>query len=330
MTETSGLSTGREDGVSVASVSGRGAPSGSGGPRCLLFDGHGLLYRAFFALPVMTTADGRHTHALFGFIRMVQQWLRERRATHAVVAFDAGLPEKRLRLLESYKAQRPPMPPALREQIDYAKAYLDVAGIPSVAVEGQEADDVIATLIARLAHDAFPEILIVSSDKDLYQLASSRIALIAPAGKSTPLDAAGVRDKTGVEPHQIVDWLALIGDSADNIPGVPGIGAKTAARLLREYGALDGVWKNLDSVRPESVQNALRHHRELAIRNVELMTLRRDVAFAAPRSWDDLALGPADRRALDAFFKQYELKSMAPEKPSPAKPEHQGMLNLEA
>lgn len=328
MTQDREMLAGQSDGASSVSGVSFGDPGSSADSRCLLFDGHGLLYRAFFALPVMTTADGRHTNALFGFIRMAQQWLRECRATHAAVAFDAGLPEKRLRLLESYKAQRPPMPTALREQIDYAKAYLDVAGIPSVAVEGQEADDVIATLVARLARDNYPEILIVSSDKDLYQLVSSRIALISPSAKSAPLDAVGVFDKTGVEPHQIVDWLALIGDSADNIPGVPGIGPKIAARLLREYGTLDTLWQNLDAVRPESVGNALRRHRDLVIRNVELMILRKDLDVEKPQTWDDLALRDSDHRALDAFFKQYELKSVAPEKPASAKPEQQGMLNL--
>ncbi len=296
-------------------------------PRCLLFDGHGLLYRAFFALPVMTARDGRHTHALLGFVRMLQQLLRCWSPTHAAVAFDAGLPDKRMRLLESYKAQRPPMPATLREQIDYVLEYLCAAAIPVVSVAGEEADDVIASLIERLPSDDAPEILIVSSDKDLFQLTSSRVALISPTGKPSRTDAAEVLRKTGVEPSQIVDWLALIGDSADNIPGVPGIGPKTAARLLQEHGKLETLWQHLDTIRPESIQSALRENRELVTRNVELMTLRRDLAVE-PRSWQDLECRTPPRSALEDFFNRYDMKSLAPEKTQTAKPEEQGMLGL--
>ncbi len=302
--------------------------AGIAGSRCLLFDGHGLLYRAFFALPVMTSRDGRHTHALLGFIRMMQQVLRCWQATHAAVAFDAGLPDKRMRLLESYKAQRPPMPPSLREQIEYVHEYLEAAGIPALSVDGEEADDVIASLVAKLARDQRPEILIVSSDKDLYQLATSRVALVSPTGKTERMNAAEVLQKTGVQPCQIVDWLALIGDSADNIPGVPGIGPKIAARLLQQHGSLETIWQHLDTVRPESVQVALRQHREIVNRNVDLMTLRNDLPVE-PQALQDLALKAPAGEAVNDFFKRYDLKSMTPEKKPAAKSEQQGMLDLD-
>ncbi len=307
--------------------------------RCLLVDGHGLLYRAFFALPVMTTRDGRHTNALFGFVRMLNQLRRDWQPSHVAVLFDAGLPEHRMTRLPDYKAQRPAMPPTLREQIDYIRDYLDTIGVPVASVDGEEADDVAATLVTRLLCDkdntssVGDEILIASSDKDLFQLVNDRVSLVSPAGQSVRIDVGHVIRKTGVPPERIVAWLALIGDTADNIPGVPGIGPKTASRLLNDYGTLDQLWQRLPEIRAAGLRDALQSNHAIVDRNVELMTLRHNLPVAFS-TWQDLALTTVSPSGEDAFFERYEMtpppeKGKPRPKPAPVPAaEEQGILGL--
>ncbi len=291
-------------------------------PRCLLIDGHGLMYRAFFAMPAMSTRDGRPTQAVFGFIRMLNQLLRGWTPSHVAVTFDAGLPAQRMRLLKTYKAQRPSMPAALREQIEYVKEYLATAAIPVVMLPGEEADDVIASLTERL-RESECEVLIGSSDKDLFQLVTENVCLVTPAGKPQRTGVADVLKKTGVVPARIVGWLALTGDNADNIPGVPGIGAKTATRLLNEFGDLPTLWQRLDAVRPDAIRQALQTHRAIVERNEALMRLRRDLPVSSdPLRTLSYALPSASM--LRPFFEKYELTSLA----APISAEGQGILAL--
>lgn len=272
----------------------------------------------------MTTSDGRHTHALLGFIRMLQQLLRTWQPTHVAVAFDAGLPEWRMRLLESYKAQRPPMPAELREQINYVAEYLHAFSLAGVSLAGEEADDVMASLTDRLLERSGAETLLVSGDKDLFQLVGSSVALVSPAGKPLRTGIDEVRAKTGVHPSRVVFWMALIGDSADNIPGVPGIGPKTAARLLAEHENPPALWRELERVQPVSLRNTLRAHRELVERNLALMTLRRDLPVTQD-PWRELRREEPCAAQLNDFFARYELTSMSPAKP----PDNgQGVLDL--
>ena len=188
--------------------------------RLVLVDGMAILYRAFYAIKELYTKDGRPTNAVFGFVRMLNQIREVWQPTHWAIVFDGGLPEERLELLEDYKAQRPPTPDSLSEQIDTAEEYLNKANISWVRQEGEEADDIIASIAAWAEQDA-EKVLLASSDKDFYQLVNGKINMISVSGKNEAMGPAEVSAKTGVEPAQIVEWLALIGDSADNIPNRP-------------------------------------------------------------------------------------------------------------
>ena len=260
----------------------------------LIVDGMAVLYRAFYAIRELSTSSGRPTNAVYGFIRMLRQMRNAWKPTHAIVMFDGGLPEKRMALLASYKAQRPSMPDALRSQLPGAVEYLEKAGVPWRRDEGQEADDLIA-----------------SSDKDLFQLVGGTVRMVSVAGDPAAMGSAEVVAKTGMPPEKIVEWLALVGDSADNIPGVPGIGPKTAAKLLTEYGSLENLWHRLDSVHGERIRAALAEHRLIVERNLEMVRLRTDLAAGA--KWEDLALRPSDDKALIAFYDAMEFGSLARE-----------------
>ncbi|MBN1675984.1 MAG: hypothetical protein JXR37_33380 [Kiritimatiellae bacterium] len=276
--------------------------------RLLLVDAMGMLYRAFYAIRELSTRAGRPTNALYGFIRMLRQLVQTRRPTHALVVFDGGLSEERLELLETYKAQRPPMPDDLKSQIALAERFLDCSRIVRVRVEGQEADDVLAT-VARSEPARAGEVLIATSDKDLFQLVDDTTRIIPPAKAGECLGPDEIRAKTGVGPDRIVEWLALAGDNSDNIPGVPGVGAKTAAKLLGAYGSLDQIWARIDEVPSPKLRTALLENRDAVTRNLEMVRLRTDLL--CPVAWDELALQQPDAGRLLAFFEEMEFESLA-------------------
>jgi DNA polymerase-1 len=279
-------------------------------PVFVLVDGMAVLYRSFYAIRGLATKAGRPTNAVFGFIRAMDQLRRTWSPTHWLVAFDGGLPRERLALMETYKAQRPPMPDALRAQLDPARDYLERAGIPWRRLEGEEADDVIASL-ATWARSEADRILIASSDKDLLQLVDERVHVVSTFGRPEELDAAGVKRKTGVEPSRIVEWLALTGDASDNIPGVPGVGAKTAAALLEQYGSLEGIWRRLADVHGEKLRQSLEASRGVVERNLGMVRLKAGLACGA--SWDSLAVRAPDPARLVPFLRELEFESMARE-----------------
>jgi len=206
----------------------------------LLLDGTGIAYRSYHAIRGLKTRDGRPTNALFGFARALESERAKWNPTHWAVVFDGGRPAERLALLDSYKAQRKPMPDDLLQQLKLIDRYLELAGVPYILIPGKEADDLIAAL-ARRAERRGWDVVVVSSDKDLLQLPSERIRLARPGKHGEVIDAVKVKELTGVEPEQIPLWLALIGDAVDNIPGVPGVGPKKAADLVNRYGSLSGV-----------------------------------------------------------------------------------------
>lgn len=276
----------------------------------LIIDGTAVAYRAFYALQDLSTRAGQPTNALFGFIRMLQQLTAKWRPDKLVVVFDGGSPARRLEKLPEYKAQRAPMPDALRSQLPLLNEYLAAAGIPLVLIKGQEADDVMATLAVRAAKQG-GTVRLATSDKDLMQLVGENIRIVPPTKAEEELDAAGVEAKTGVRPEQIVDWLALVGDSADNIPGVHGIGPKTAAKLLRQYGSLAQCAAQLDNIEPGGVREKLRAELDVAKLNVELMTL--DTAVPGVPEWPDIAPPAPDRQQLLDFFNKFEMHRFAAE-----------------
>ncbi len=248
--------------------------------RLLIVDGHAYAYRAFHAIRELRSPTGQPTNAIYGFIKMLGKLRGAVQPTHLMVVWDGGLSAERVVALPAYKAQRPAMPEELAAQLDEIAQYLAAAGVASFCGEGIEADDYIAGLAAR-AVAAGLEVVIASSDKDFMQLVGARIGLLNPNDKSEKVwGAAQVREKTGVEPSQIVDWLSLVGDSVDNIPGVPGVGPKTAADLLGQFGSIASLYERLAEVRSQRIRGALASAAAAVRRNQELVRLKDDLPGA--------------------------------------------------
>lgn len=276
--------------------------------RIILVDALGMIYRAFYAVTGLATSTGKPTNAVFGFIRMLGQINRVWRPTHELVVFDGGIPEERRRLLGSYKAQRPPMPAQLRAQLPDIREYLEAAMIKNMCIEGQEADDVLASAAA-ITGTAGWDTLVASSDKDLMQVAGGSVALIAPGKVGDKIGPDEIYQKTGVRPGQIVEWLALAGDSADNIPGVPGIGAKTAAKLLNEWGSLQGIFNHLGQLKPEKMRPLLESCRQDVFRNIQIITLDKGIKLPCPV--EEMKIKPPDTERLRSFYGRMEFHSLA-------------------
>ena len=279
--------------------------------RLILIDSHAVMYRSFHAIPGLSAASGRPTNAVFGFIRMVRQLIEKRRPTHMVSVFDGGIPARRRELLPAYKAQRPPMPENLACQFDLATEYLDRATIPWIRMDGEEADDVIATLV-RQAEQGDCDTMVVTSDKDLYQLVSGRTSIVSPAGGAeVVMTEDDVKKKTGVAPDRIVEWLALVGDTSDNIDGVPGVGVKTAARLLSGHGSIEGIYRDMESIAAPAVKDSLARNREIVLRNVELCRLKSDLDCRL--DWEKSRIRPDNPAELLPFLRSLDLNSLARE-----------------
>jgi DNA polymerase-1 len=275
--------------------------------RLLIVDGHAYAYRAFHAIRELRGPDGHPTNAIYGFVKMLEKMRSALEPAHLMVVWDGGLSAARQVALPEYKAHRPEMPEALRPQLDEIVHYLAAAGVPSFCGEGVEADDYIGCLARRAAAQGW-NVVIASSDKDFMQLVSARIGLLNPNDKAgTIWSAAEVRAKAGVEPEQVADWLALMGDAVDNIPGVPGVGPKTAAELLKQFGTVSGLLARLDEVKSEKLRSALRSSAEMARRNLELVRLHEVPCEFVP---ERLAVKPPDRAALSALFERWGFKGM--------------------
>jgi DNA polymerase I len=276
--------------------------------RLLIVDGHAYAYRAFHAIRNLRAPDGRPTNAIYGFVKMLAKMRAAIEPSHLTVVWDGGLSAERTALWPEYKAQRPEMPDDLRPQLDDIVGYLQAAGVMSVCREGVEADDYIACL-ARQASDAGMAVVIASSDKDFMQLVSARVGLLNPNDKSGMIWADGqVRAKTGVEPSQIVDWLSLTGDTVDNIPGVAGVGPKTAADLLNQFGSVTALYERLDEVKSEKLRAAVRGAADAVRRNRELVRLQDDLP--CDFSPGALAGKPADVGRLRELYQRWGFKGM--------------------
>jgi DNA polymerase I len=264
--------------------------------RLLIVDGHAYAYRAYHAIRELQSPSGRPTNAIFGFVKMLAKLRAAAGATHLIVVWDGGLSAERTAALPEYKAHRPPMPDSLEVQLDEMVEYLAAAGIASFCQDGVEADDYIACL-ARHAVNAGMEVVIASSDKDFMQLISDRVGMLNPSDKTETIwHEPEVRAKTGVEPSQVVDWLSLVGDSVDNIPGVPGVGTKTATTLLGRFGSVNGLYARLGEVESERLRAALKGAEADVRRNLELVRLKDNlpcefvVGELSPKSADEVRL----------------------------------------
>jgi DNA polymerase-1 len=245
----------------------------------LLVDGFNLAYRCFHALPELTRADGFPTGALHGWVKSLWKLIDQEKPEATLVFFDLGESEERVALLAGYKAQRKPMPDPLRQQIEPIKALTRAMGLAGIEVSGVESDDLLATeavVLARQGH----EVLIVSSDKDFAQIVDDRIKIMLPPPSANPklgwrlLDAAGVQEKFGVPPTQIAHYLALVGDTSDNIPGLDGVGPKTAAKWLAECGgSVECVIEKAAELKPERFREVVAAHADRLRLNLKLTTL---------------------------------------------------------
>lgn len=276
--------------------------------RLLLVDGLAGAYRFFHAIRGLQTQAGEPVNAVFGFVRMMLQLDRAWNPTHLAVVFDGGTPPARLALVPDYKANRKPMPDDLKAQLPVLNAYLAAAGIDSLRLDACEADDVIATL-ARRAADAGSDVMIATGDKDLYQLVDGHVRIVSLAGEPTAMDADAVEQKTGVRPDQIPEWLAMTGDAADNIKGVPGVGPKTAAKLLKTFGGLPTLYARLDSVESPKLRQTLADSREIVERNLKMVRL--DCEVPGVPDWRPLQRKPLPVHSLLDFYRRYEFTAFA-------------------
>lgn len=274
----------------------------------LLIDGTALAYRAFYAIPALNTTDGRPSNAIFGFIRLLRQLEQVWQPGGMAVVFDGGKPEARMQAWPAYKEGRAPMPDALQAQLPAIEDYLDRAGIASIRLLGEEADDILASLAVR-AEEVGRDVLLATADKDFYQVVTEHIHLVSLTRSGERVGPAEVEARAGVPPSLAVAWQALIGDTVDNIPGVPGVGGKTAARLLARYGSLEEIWRCLPEVTPEKIRRSLADHRADVERNVKLMTLRRDLDGGVDTA--RLAMNKPEPARLLPFFENWELHSFA-------------------
>jgi DNA polymerase-1 len=273
----------------------------------LLVDGHTYAYRSFHAIRNLSSPTGQPTNAIFGFIKAVTSLMASLAPSHTAVVWDGGLAAERLALLPAYKAQRPPMPPGLAAQLEGIVAWLTASGIASLCQEGIEADDAIATLASGGA--AAAQVVIASSDKDFYQLVSPRIGLLNPNDKAGRVwSAEDVVAKTGVCPAQIVDWLCLVGDAVDNIPGIAGVGPKTAAALLQEFGTCGELLLRASEVKSDRVRTALLEGAARLNRNRQMIRLKTDLVL--PLSFDQTVPRPPQLSRLASLYRAWGFRSL--------------------
>lgn len=285
-------------------------------PRLLLVDGHAYAYRAFHAIRALTGPDGTPTNAIFGFIKMLQKLRSSLQPSAVGVVWDGGLAPERMTALPQYKANRPPTPEALATQLPQLEAWLDAAGWPQWRQDDAEADDWLATY-ARRAESAGWRVVIASSDKDFMQLVSDRIALFNPGDKTEKLwTAADVEAKTGVAPGQIVDYLSLVGDAVDNIPGTPGVGPKTAADLLRRFGTIQILLSRIPEIKSEKLRFDLAGSADILRRNQHMIRLRE--ALAGGLSLAELTPRKPDEDRLKELYRRCGFRGLLAELETPA------------
>ena len=277
----------------------------------ILVDGSSYLYRAYHALPPLTNSKGKPTGAVKGVINMMRRLQKDYPQSTVVVVFDAKGKTFRDEIYSDYKAHRPPMPDDLREQIAPIHEIIRAMGLPMLIVDGVEADDVIGTLAVQ-ATAAEQPVIISTGDKDIAQLVNEHITLINTMNNTT-MDRAGVIEKFGISPELIIDYLALLGDKSDNIPGVPGVGEKTALGLLQGIGGLDDIYTRLDEVAglgfrgAKTISPKLAENKELAYLSYKLATIKTDVEM--PVHLSELKNGEPDHSALLSLFQDMEFKS---------------------
>lgn len=275
-------------------------------PLLYLIDGSAYIYRAFYALPALTNSKGLQTNAIYGFTTMLTKILREHQPQGLAIVFDEKGPTHRHEEFKAYKAQRPPMPDGMQAQIPYIHKVVEAFRIPVVRRQGYEADDLIGSL-ARQAERAGYDVAIVTSDKDMFQLLTPAVRIYDPV-KERWFDEADCRERFGVEPGRVVEVMGLVGDATDNIPGVKGIGEKTAAKLIAEFGTIEGMLARLDEVKPPKTKTLLTEQAEMARLSRKLATIHVDapIEFHA----EDYRVKPLESDQLAPLLRELEFHSL--------------------
>jgi DNA polymerase-1 len=271
-----------------------------------LIDGSSYIYRAYHAIAPLTNSKGVATNAVLGFVKMVQKLINEHGPKYLAIAFDSKGPVFRHDLYKEYKANRPPMPEDLREQLPYIKEFVRASNILMLEEAEVEADDILASIAARYTQKGY-RVVIVSGDKDLLQLVDDSVTMYDPM-KNKVMDRAEVEKKYGVRPDQLLDFFALVGDSADNVPGVPGVGPKTAEKLIADYGSLEGLYEQVDTLKKSKMKEKIIDNRDQAYLSRELIDLKRDVKV--PEDVEQYALRDPDDGSLAGLYTELEFLSL--------------------
>ena len=292
--------------------------------KILLIDGHSILNRAFYGLPDLTNAEGKHTGAVYGFLNILFRILEEEKPQYLTVAFDLHEPTFRHKMYEAYKGTRKPMPEELREQVPLMKEMLTAMGIKIVSKAGYEADDLLGTLAVRSEKEGM-DVTILSGDRDLLQLATEKVMIRLPKtsrGKTTieNFHAAEVLEKYQVTPPQIIELKALMGDSADNIPGIPGVGEKTATKMIVEFGTIENAYVHLEEIKPNKARESLREHYDLAELSKALATINTESPLEYV--YEEARLGNLYTPEAYQLCKQLEFKNLLERFDTSAVPEN--------
>lgn len=278
-------------------------------PTLALIDGHSMAYRAFYALPdTLQTSSGQVTNAAFGFARMLVRLLADHEIDRLAVAWDESRDTFRREEYPEYKAQRKPTPDLFKDQVPLIRAFLDAMGVTQLSEAGFEADDLLGSMATKAGDEGW-DVLIVTGDRDAYQLVDDRVRVLYPVkgiSESVLADPEWIEGKYGLPPTSYLEFAALRGDASDNLPGVPGVGEKTAARLLREHGSLEGIYEHLDECTPKLREN-LSEHRDAAFRNRHLMRIVTDRPVPGP---DGLAWTDWDEEAITELVESLEFHSI--------------------
>lgn len=278
--------------------------------KLVIVDGHALAYRAYHALPLeMSTSKGEPTNAVYGFTSMLLNVIRDEKPDYIAVAFDAGR-SFRHESFGEYKATRAKMGEDLAVQIRRIFQVVEALGIKSIAIEGYEADDILGTL-ARIASEEGVETLIVTGDTDAFQLISPKVRVLTSGRRFSDTivyDREKILERYGLEPHQLADYKALVGDKTDNIPGIPGVGEATAVRLLRKYGSIEGIYQHIHEITPLRLKEILEENRERAFLNKSLVTIRTDIPLDI--TLEDLRYCGYDEEKVKELFRELEFRSL--------------------
>ena len=280
----------------------------SQGEKLFLVDGNSFCYRAFYAIPNLTNSRGEPTNAIYGFVTMLRKLMEEQKPGHVAMCFDRKEPTFRHEQYKEYKAHRNPMPEELVKQIEPIKEFCRISEMAIFEKAGYEADDVIGTLAKRGEKEGY-QVFIITGDKDAFQLVNDRIKILQPHKENLVYDAEKVRERfSGLGPEKIVDILALMGDASDNIPGVPGIGEKTAMKLIQEFGSVDSLLKRLEEVSSEKQRQNIKENLEDLKLSQMLATIDTDVPLEI--DWNALRVVEPNPAALMEFYKRYEFRGL--------------------